>query len=112
MYCSGVSGRKCAEIWGLHKNAVNRHAAYLGLELDIELALEAIVMSGVTGLKDKAATAAHANEALKSLAKLKGLWVDRTELVPPGWQEKSEAEMAFYAENGRFPREGEMEQVH
>lgn len=95
----------------LAKNAVIRHMRFYGIERDLEAVLFGIVESGADSLRDKAATAAHMNEAVKSLAKLRGEWIDRTEMVPPGWEGKSEAEMAFFAETGRFPRPGELETI-
>lgn len=84
---------------------------FFDVKLDIEKALEAIVGSGIDGLNEKIATAAHANEALKSLAKLRGLWVDKTEIMPAGWEERTEEEIAFFAVRGRFPQPGELETV-
>ena len=111
LYRSGRSANSIEEAFDdLANGSVLRHMRFYGIELDIEKALVAIAESGITGLKEKSATAAHANEALKSLAKLRGDWVDRTELMPPGWQDRNRAEIEFFAENGRFPQPGEIDQ--
>ena len=112
LWRSGRSGRSLSDEFGLHHSTVTLHANYFGIKLDLEKALEAILASGIDGLKAKGATAAHAVEAAKSMAKLRGLWVDRTELMPPGWADKSEAEIAFFADHGRFPQDGEIEAIH
>ena len=111
LWCSGRSGRSLEQEFGLHHMSIIRHMRFFGLKLDIEAALEAIITSGMDGLKKNAATAAHANEAIKSVAKLRGLWVDRTEMLPVGWQDRSDEEIAFFAANGRFPRPDEEETV-
>ena len=111
LWCAGRSGRSLGQEFDLHHTSVVNHARYYGLELDLERALEAILTAAVDGLDEKGATAAHGNEAIKSMAKLQGRWVDRTELMPTGWGDKSDDEYEFYALNGRFPQPGELETV-
>jgi hypothetical protein len=87
------------------------HARYYSLELQLEDVLMVVIRHGIDGLKKRKPTAAHVNEAIKSLAKLQGAWVDRTEILPPGWENRSDEEIEFYAVWGRFPQPDELDET-
>ena len=97
----------------LPRDSLTRHAKYFHLnkKRKTENFLWMVVESGLDRLKEHPATAAHLNDALKTIAKLRGELVDRTEDITKTLQSASYAALEFYREHGRIPTPEEEAQL-
>ena len=97
--------------YSLPRNSAGRHKKFFGLELDLVASSKVIVAAGLAALSSRPPTPAHINDALKTIAKLEGRWVDRTQQLPMGWENKTEADYRFFSAHGRFPHDDEQEET-
>ena len=89
----------------LPRDSLNRHAKYFALDKKrkTEDILWLVVESGVDRLKEHPATPAHLNDAIKTIAKLRGELVDRTEDITKALHSASIPALEFYRSHGRLP---------
>ena len=89
----------------LPRDSLTRHAKYFALDKKrkIEDILWLVVESGLDRLKEPPATPAHLNDAIKTIAKLRGELVDRTEDITKALHSASIPALEFYRSHGRLP---------
>ncbi len=104
---------KIEKEYELPRDSLARHAKYFDLDSKrkTEDILWLVVEQGLEGLKEHPPSAAHVNDALKTIAKLRGEMIDRHQEIPSDFAGRSDGELDFYALHRRWPTEDELAEI-